>query len=121
MPGRKSRKKKPLSALYQQTKTGQQMQIHELGELFEDVQMQNLLGDGKTFPDCIPKKSLEEIARQYDRVKGTAGFELKDFVHENFALPGVFAGDYRSDPDKTPSAHIESLWDVLTREPGSAG
>jgi|GEM_PF-4617638 hypothetical protein len=41
------------------------MEIFHLGPLFEEVQMSNLLGDGKAFPDCLPKRPLEEINTDY--------------------------------------------------------
>jgi alpha,alpha-trehalase len=93
------------------------MQIHELGRLFEVVQMENLLGDGKTFPDCVPKRSLVEIQGDYERLQNTKGFDLKKFLLENFSLPKAFATGYQSDPGKTASQHIKDLWDVLTRQP----
>lgn len=97
------------------------MEIHELGELFEVVQTSNILGDGKTFPDCIPKKSLKEISAEYEKVKSTAHFNLKKFILDNFSLPESFAADFKSDAKKTPAEHIQLLWDVLTRQPKSAG
>ena len=92
-------------------------QIHELGELFEEVQLQNLLGDGKTFPDCIPKRSLEEINLDYLDQKDKANFELKRFVLDNFDLPKASEPEYKSDLTKSASEHITALWDVLTRTP----
>jgi alpha,alpha-trehalase len=93
------------------------MNIHELGQLFEDVQLQNILGDGKTFPDCIPKKSTEEILLDYEKEKGRPGFELKKFVDANFSLPKAYSSDYQSDTDKSAKQHVEALWNVLTRNP----
>ncbi|MEQ1584302.1 MAG: alpha,alpha-trehalase TreF [Cyclobacteriaceae bacterium] len=92
-------------------------QIHELGELFEEVQLQNILGDGKTFPDCIPKRSLEEINQDYLNQKDKANFELKKFVLDNFTLPKASATDYKSDSTKSATEHITALWDVLARTP----
>jgi alpha,alpha-trehalase len=96
-------------------------QIHELGQLFEEVQLQNILGDGKTFPDCIPKRSLEEINQDYLNQKDKANFELKKFVLDNFELPKVPATEYKSDTSKSATQHINALWDVLTRTPDEAG
>lgn len=96
-------------------------QIHELGELFEEVQLQNILGDGKTFPDCIPKRSLEEINLDYLDQKDKANFELKRFVLDNFDLPKASEPEYKSDLTKSASEHITALWDVLTRTPDEAG
>jgi alpha,alpha-trehalase len=97
------------------------MEIHELGELFEVVQTSNILGDGKTFPDCIPKRPLKEISFEYEKVKGTPRFNLKEFVLDNFSLPERFAAEFKSDANKTPAEHIQLLWNVLTRQPKSTG
>ncbi|HWA32765.1 MAG TPA: alpha,alpha-trehalase TreF [Cyclobacteriaceae bacterium] len=97
------------------------MQIHELGELFEVVQTSNILGDGKTFPDCIARKPLTEIQAEYEKLKGTSHFNLKKFILDNFSLPESFAADFKSNANKTPAEHIQLLWDVLTRQPKSTG
>jgi len=96
-------------------------QIHELGELFEEVQLQNILGDGKTFPDCIAKRSLEEINQDYLSQKDNANFELKKFIPDNFNLPKASATEYKSDAAKSATQHIIDLWGVLTRTPDEAG
>ncbi len=95
--------------------------VHTLGQLFEEVQLQNILGDGKTFPDCIPKRSLEEINQDYLYQKDKANFELKKFVLDNFELPKVPATEYKSDTTKSATEHINALWDVLKRLPDDAG
>ena len=96
-------------------------QIHELGLLFEEVQTQNILGDGKTFPDCVPKRPLEEINEDFLRQRLTSGFDLKKFIEENFSLPKAYSSDYKSDTDKTAQQHITALWNVLTRKPDEEG
>ncbi|HND89036.1 MAG TPA: trehalase, partial [Saprospiraceae bacterium] len=60
--------------------------IHEFGPLFEAVQMQQIFPDGKTFPDCLPKMDLEEIARRYEGEKNQPDFRLADFVERHFDL-----------------------------------
>lgn len=95
-------------------------QIHELGLLFEEVQLNNILGDGKTFPDCVPKRLLTEINADYLKSRATTGFDLKRFVNENFSLPKVYSIDYKSDSNKSAGQHISALWDVLTRTPSSS-
>ena len=40
--------------------------------LFEDVQMNRIFPDGKTFVDCIPKYAAEEISKKYLEAKRTA-------------------------------------------------
>lgn len=91
--------------------------VHELGELFEAVQMASVFPDGKTFPDCLPKKTLSSIAKQYEKNKSNPDFDLKKFVHDNFDMPPVVGSDFQSDPSRSPEQHVEALWDVLTRKP----
>lgn len=97
-------------------------QIHDTGSFFEAVQLQNILEDGKTFPDCLPKRSLAEIVRDYEKQKDVANFDLKKFVVQNFSLPENPATAYQSDSSHTAAEHIHELWKVLTRQPDqSAG
>ncbi len=90
--------------------------IHELGPLFHDVQMAAILPDGKTFPDCLPKATLQSIAEQYEQQKVQPGFDLKSFVTEHFDLPPLVGSDFVSNPARSPEQHVEALWDVLTRK-----
>jgi alpha,alpha-trehalase len=96
------------------------LQIHQLGKLFEEVQLKNILGDGKTFPDCIPKKPLEKIQEEFLHQHGLESFDLKKFVDENFIMPEAYTADYKS-AGSSAKVHIEKLWDVLTRKPGDTG
>lgn len=92
-------------------------QIDFSSELFKHVQLQNILGDGKTFPDCIPNRAIEEISRDYLKEKDKANFNLGEFVNKNFTLPKVYSAGYKSDAGKTTQQHVEALWEVLTRTP----
>ena len=92
-------------------------EVHTLGPLFHDVQQRNILGDGKTFPDCIPKKDLDVISKLYQSGKNQPNFDLHKFVLENFELPPDTSTGYKSDGKKPITRHIEDLWDVLTRQP----
>ncbi|RYU96182.1 alpha,alpha-trehalase TreF [Emticicia agri] len=96
--------------------------IHELGELFEDVQLANVFPDNKTFPDCTPKginnqESLQEIKIRYAEQKNLSDFDLTTFVLNNFDLPHGHETSYISDKSESAKEHIEELWSVLTREP----
>ncbi len=93
-------------------------EIYDLHELFDAVQLNSVLEDGKTFVDCIPKYSLDEIDEKYQDQKLSAGFNLKIFVDENFYMPPVFAAAYESNKLQTVEENIRVLWDVLTRQPG---
>lgn len=94
-------------------------QIFELSPLFEDVQQQKVFADGKTFVDCIPKTSMDEILIAYEKEKQADGFDLKQFVLTHFELPKAFASDVQT--ATSVEQHIEQLWDVLTRQPDEAG
>lgn len=96
----------------------QTQDIYSLTELFTHVQMQQVFPDGKTFPDCLPLHPLDEINARYQQLKTSPSFSLTAFVHENFATPTVFAGDYKANTTQPVQKHIEALWNVLTRTPG---
>lgn len=90
-------------------------EIFHFNELFHDVQVSNVFEDGKTFPDCIPKRALEEINKDYLRAKETTDFNLKRFVDANFIQPKTYTSTFKSDTARPAAVHIESLWDELTR------
>lgn len=91
--------------------------IASLPELFNEVQMKEVFADGKTFTDCVPKFSLQEIEQNYLIEKAQNGFNLKAFVLANFEPPKVYVPSYQSNTQKTAQEHIEELWDVLLRKP----
>lgn len=92
------------------------VQIHELGPLFEEVQLKNILGDGKTFPDCSSKRVLAAISSDYQRQKNQPDFDLRKFIGDNFELPKAYSTGYKSDPSRPAQKHIEELWTILTRK-----
>jgi len=95
-------------------------EIFHLVELFHDVQVASIFEDGKTFPDCIPKRTLEEINKDYLKEKGEVNFNLRAFVDANFAPPQAYVSSYTSDTLRSVAQHIESLWDELTRNPNNS-
>jgi alpha,alpha-trehalase len=102
----------------QQVDTKQHLPPDErFGQLFVDVQMTKVFPDGKTFVDCTPLKTTDEILQAYNEEKDKTGFELKAFVLEHFELPKNYASGFQSDTSKTTENHINSLWPVLTRQP----
>jgi alpha,alpha-trehalase len=86
------------------------------GKLFEVVQMTKIFPDGKTFPDCTPKFSVEEILKKYADSEKKTDFNLQKFILENFDLPTSAAKNYETNHAESTEKHIESLWDVLTRD-----
>ena len=97
------------------------MEIHEMGPLFEAVQMGSFFPDGKTFPDCIPVRNLEEINRDYLKLKDTAALDLRAFIDQNFREPKTYATQFKSEAGRTAAQHVEKLWDILTRQPADEG
>ncbi|MEM1326307.1 MAG: alpha,alpha-trehalase TreF [Bacteroidota bacterium] len=90
------------------------------GQFFIDVQTAPVFPDSKTFVDCVPKMSAAEILANYEAQKTVADFDLKAFVLEYFELPKQYATDFQSDTSRDVQAHINVLWDVLTREADQA-
>ena len=91
--------------------------IFDLGELFEQVQLQKVFPDNKTFVDCTPKKDLSFIRDRYGSEKNNETFNLSAFVHEHFSEPEEITSIYKSDTTKPLTQHVEELWDILTRKP----
>ena len=92
-------------------------QLTDLKELFEAVQMNSVLEDGKIFTDCIAKVDLDEINSRYQQQKNITGFVLKKFVLDNFELPVTPQSDFITDTTKRVEEHINKLWEELTRKP----
>ncbi len=94
-----------------------EIQIPDLGELFERAQMENIFPDNKTFVDCTPKLNISSIRDRYNEKKNQADFNLKEFVHQYFELPEMPNADFHSDKGKPILEHLNTLWDTLTRKP----
>lgn len=88
-------------------------------DLFRAVQLEPVFEDSKTFPDCIPKASTQEINQAYAQQKDQPSFRLNRFVEKYFELPVDPASGFQTDTDNSIEEHIEELWPVLTREPMS--
>ena len=87
------------------------------GELFEQVQLNKIFRDGKTFVDCTPKKTTDEIMANYEKDKNNTEFDLTGFVLNHFDTPKQYASGFRADTSKSVVQHINSLWPILTRQP----
>jgi alpha,alpha-trehalase len=87
------------------------------GILFEDVQRGGIFSDGKTFVDCIPKKDPKLIVAEYTALKNNPAvrYSLKMFVESNFIIPQEKNVEVPKGEDVRK--HIESLWQILRREP----
>ena len=94
-------------------------QIFELSPLFEEVQLNKVFADGKTFVDCIANEDLELILQKYLIAKVEANFNLKKFVLQHFKMPQVFSVNEIQQASSVDQ-HIHQLWSVLTRKPDEA-
>jgi len=90
------------------------------GQLFEDVQMQRVFPDGKTFVDAVPHDAPATIMQRYTDERGTPGFDLAAFVQRNFTVQHPRESAYRSVPGEDVCTHIDNLWHVLERKPDNA-
>src|SRR5450432_2172127 len=91
--------------------------LFECHPLFEDVQMNHVFKDGKTFVDCVPKNDVRVILQQYLKQKDLPLFNLKEFVLTHFELPPEVASNFKSDVHQSLDRHIRQLWTILTRQP----
>jgi alpha,alpha-trehalase len=93
---------------------------HDLGALYQDVQLSGMFMDSKTFADARPLLAPADIIARYDSARRVAGFELRAFVERNFELPRPAGEGFETDRSQTMEAHIRALWPVLTRLPDTA-
>ena len=89
------------------------------GRLFLDVQLFPVFHDSKTFVDCTPRVSPEEIVSNYRMLrKDTVSKKtLEKFVNDNFILPMDPPSGYVTGKSEPVEKHINNLWKVLKRTP----
>jgi alpha,alpha-trehalase len=90
---------------------------HDLGPLFQAVQLSGIFEDSKTFPDARPLAPLATIRAAYSGARGDARFDLRSFVARNFATPPPEGVSIQGDGARTMEGHIRGLWPLLTRAP----
>lgn len=86
-------------------------------ELFEQVQLNKIFPDGKTFVDCTPKFNTDVILKNYRAEKDKPDFDLSEFVLKHFDKPKQYASGFQADTNKSVEEHINTLWPILTRQP----
>lgn len=89
-----------------------------LGELFGDVQSQQIYPDGKTFVDLVPKKRIRSIREEYKILKKDPHFDLREFVTRHFydlAETIHKKEPFDVHPEDSADDHIHRLWDYLER------
>ncbi len=89
-----------------------------LGDLFLDVQQQQIYPDGKTFVDLVPKKRIRSIQEEYTILKEDPNFNLAEFVSRHFYDLSLTV--HKKDPfeikkDEAIEDHIDRLWTHLER------
>lgn len=88
------------------------------GPLLAAVQERDILTDGKTFVDAVPKRPIAEIMADFAQLPpGDA--ELLRFVAANFDLPPSIDPAVPVMPAQPLRAHIRSMWSTLARDPES--
>jgi len=86
-------------------------------ELFVAVQTARVFADSKTFVDCVPLAEPASILADYRALRDNPQFDLARFVAAHFRAEHPPESGYVSDPEQPLVAHIDGLWDVLTRHP----
>ena len=87
-----------------------------LGDLFADVQRQNIYEDGKIFVDLVPKRRVASIREEYKLIKQDPAFDLREFVSRHFydlSTTTHRKAAFEPSPDITIGEHISQLWGHL--------
>ncbi|WP_017731704.1 alpha,alpha-trehalase TreF [Nafulsella turpanensis] len=104
----------PYSQLIKE-RTNRYKPYEQLQELFEAVQLGHIFSDSKTFVDCVPKQSPEEVLLKYHQQKKEEGFDLREFILQNFELPEKAGSHFTTNPHLSMDEHILNHWDYLSR------
>ncbi|WP_294297873.1 trehalase family glycosidase [uncultured Chryseobacterium sp.] len=92
----------------------QPLYIHEIQDLFDEVQRSEIFEDQKMMTDAVPLFPVPEINEKYHREKLMMDFNLKKFILSNFEFLGAKVSLQKEDHLPIED-HIERLWDELTR------
>lgn len=109
----------PETGTFTETKQGLSPDIR-YGAFFEAAQFSGLFEDSKTFADCTPKVSTDELLAIYEKDRLDQDFDIKAFIKEYFIVPPAIASTFKSDTSKNANQHIDTLWNVLTRQPDAS-
>src|SRR5436309_11165381 len=108
---------RPATALQPPARVARYDPAHDLGPLFQDVQLSGIFADSKTFVDARPLLPPAEIAGRYAAERTAAGFSLQAFVAQRFEVPRPVGEGFRTDTSQSMEDHIRALWPILTRRP----
>jgi alpha,alpha-trehalase len=89
-------------------------------DLFIAVQTAQIYPDGKAFPDAVPQSAPDDILKQFHAEQPDSSAALEQFVAAHFTLPSQVAAAPSAPNQVSITAHIDGLWDVLTRSSTAA-
>jgi alpha,alpha-trehalase len=89
-------------------------------DLFVAVQTAGIFSDGKTFPDAVPQAAPAAILAAYHAAHLQSPAALRHFVEERFTLPAQAVTAATAPEHVSLVAHIDALWDQLTRSAARA-
>jgi alpha,alpha-trehalase len=89
----------------------------EFKDFFIAVQMSDVFPDSKTFPDCVPLYSSQQIVSNYQNEKNNPDFNLMTFIYANFRIPENNSPAVNLVTGSSIQQHITDLWPLLTRQP----
>jgi alpha,alpha-trehalase len=84
-------------------------------DLFVAVQSAGIYSDGKTFPDSVPQAAPPKILADYHASRPQSPAALRHFVEQHFSLPAQALTAATAPEHVSLVAHIDGLWDQLTR------
>lgn len=97
------------------TKKEYQSPEKKWGKLFLEVKKQRIFDDSKVFADAIPKVKADSILLSFEKAKSIEGFDLKEFIIENFNLPNYVVSEEKS--SLAFEKYLETTLLALKREP----
>ncbi|WP_322042377.1 alpha,alpha-trehalase TreF [Paraburkholderia sp. J67] len=119
----------PLPASVSASVTAPKPPSELFGQLYRDVELAQVFPDSKTFADMVPNDDPTKIVAEYEvwsaRNAGITAPDarkaaLREFVAQHFSDQKQTEDHYVSDPNQNVVSHIDTLWDVLRRNPDTA-
>jgi alpha,alpha-trehalase len=84
-------------------------------DLFIAVQTAQIFPDGKAFADAVPDAAPDDILKEYHAARPDSPAALKHFVDAHFVVPAQVTGAPSPPGQVSIVAHIDGLWNPLTR------
>ncbi|MEM9820707.1 MAG: alpha,alpha-trehalase TreF [Bacteroidota bacterium] len=84
------------------------------GALFETVQLARIFPHSKTFSDCIPKQSTDQILQAYELRRSAPDFDLSIFIGKHFSCTHKKGVQLKRDTNRSLLQHINAYWSILT-------